>query len=66
MSVILNIDDLSNDEREKINNDMTIKIENKMSFIPPRSFFLPEILNDTIYLPFAYSVNVLHKQRRNR
>ena len=66
MSIILNIDDLSNDEREKINNDMTIKIENKMSFIPPRSFFLPEILNDTIYLPFAYSVNVLHKQRRNR
>jgi phosphate starvation-inducible PhoH-like protein len=63
MSLILDIEELSNEEREKINEDMTIKIENKMSFIPPRSFYLPEILNDKIYLPFAYSVNVLNKKR---
>jgi len=66
MSLILDIEELSNEEREKINEDMTIKIENKMSFIPPRSFYLPEILNDKIYLPFAYSVNILNKKRKLR
>ena len=66
MSLIVDIDELSNEERDIINNDMTIKIENKMSFIPPRSFYLPEILNNNIYLPFAYSVNVLNKKRKLR
>jgi superfamily II DNA or RNA helicase len=66
MSLILDIEELSNEEREKINDDMTIKIENKMSFIPPRSFYLAEILNDKIYLPFAYSVNILNKKRKLR
>lgn len=66
MSLILDIEELSNEERDKINNDMTIKIENKMSFIPPRSFYLPEILNDKIYLPFAYTINILNKKRKSR
>lgn len=66
MSLILDIEELSNEERDKINDDMTIKIENKISFIPPRSFYLAEILNDKIYLPFAYSVNILNKKRKLR
>ena len=66
MSLILNIEELSNEERDKINNDMTIKIENKMSFIPPKIIYIPEILNDNIYLPFAYSLNILNKKRKLR
>lgn len=66
MSIKVNIDEIENDQRDQINEKLMIKIEDEKGFAPPRSFFLPEIIGDYIYLPFSYSTNVLKRKRRKR
>jgi superfamily II DNA or RNA helicase len=66
MSLKINIDDLDNQYRDKINNDLTIKIENKSGMGMSKSIYLPEIDDQFIYTPFAYSITELDKKRRER
>ena len=65
MSLKIDIDTLDNDTRDKINDKLTIKINNKMGGLT-RTLYTYEILNDDIYLPFGYASTELKIPRRNR
>ena len=68
MSCKVNIDNLSDDQRERINEELKIKLEdNKYSIgMPPRYIFPYEIEGDNIYLPFSYAYRVLKLVRPKR
>ena len=52
MSIKTDIDTLTNDDRDKINDLLRISIQNKY-------IFPYNILNDDIYIPFAFAINTL-------
>ncbi len=55
MSIKVNIDSISDDKRIKIDKELTIKIENKSNFIPDKTIIPYDIIDENIYLPFAYA-----------
>jgi len=64
MSCKANIEQLSAETRQKIDNDLTIKLEdNKYSFGQPRYFYPHEVINDDVYLPFAFAYSQLKLNR---
>ncbi len=65
MSLIIDIESLDNDDREKINNDLTLKIENKIGGLV-KTLYIYEIINNNIYIPFSYAVTQLNRKRRER
>lgn len=68
MSILYNIDLLSDKQREKIHDDLIIKIEsNKYNpFAPKKEIYPYEIKNNYISLPFSYSVTELDMKRKLR
>ena len=56
MSIKTDIDTLTNDDRDKINDLLRISIQNKY-------IFPYNILNDDIYIPFAFAINTLKLKR---
>jgi superfamily II DNA or RNA helicase len=56
MSIIVNIDNIPWEIRNKINSDLEIKIENKFSGVKPRFIYPFEIEENNIILPFAYAL----------
>ena len=59
MSIKTNISELSEELQEKINTDLTIKIESsKYGFGTQVNYIYPYELeqNDDLYLPFSYAV----------
>jgi superfamily II DNA or RNA helicase len=65
MSLKVDIETLDNNIRDKINDNLTLKIDNKMGGLT-RTLYTYEILNDDIYLPFAFAVNELKISRKSR
>ena len=55
MSLISSITNFNLDTREKINNELTIKIENKFQNGPARYIFPFILQGDDLILPFAYA-----------
>ena len=68
MSILYNIDLLSDKQREKIHDELIIKIEsNKYNpFAPKKEIYPYEIKNNYISLPFSYSVTELDMKRKLR
>lgn len=68
MSCIVNIDTLPWETRNKINTDLKIKLENnKYNAGAPSKYIFPyDIVQDDIYLPFAYAYRQLKLQRPDR
>ena len=67
MACVINIEQLSYPIREKINKELEIKIETNNKYGPPYKFFYPyEIVDNDIFLPFAYAYNSLNLRRPNR
>ena len=66
MSIKVNIDELDESTRDYINEKLLIKIEDLNGFAPPRSFFLPNIVDEDIYLPFSFAHIELKKPRKKR
>jgi len=68
MSIKINIDSLDDDMREKIHNELKIVFENNKynQFAPKKEIYPFNILNDDIYLPFAYSITNLSLKRKER
>jgi superfamily II DNA or RNA helicase len=68
MSCKKNIDELEYEIREKINTELQIKLEdNKYNSSAPSRYIYPyEIVEDDIYLPFAYAFRQLKLQRPTR
>lgn len=56
MSIIVNIDNIPWEIRNKINSDLEIKIENKFAGGKPRIIYPFEIEENNIILPFAYAL----------
>lgn len=57
MSLQVHLDKVSNENREKISNDLKIKLESK--FGPPKYFYPYDLdSNDNLILPFAYASNL--------
>ena len=56
MSIIVNIDNIQWEIRNKINSDLEIKIENKFAGGKPRIIYPFEIEENNIILPFAYAL----------
>jgi superfamily II DNA or RNA helicase len=67
MSIEVNISDLSDEGLEKINNELKIEMNDKYSFGPPRVMTPYHITgNESVLLPFAYSVRNLKLKRKKR
>ena len=69
MSIQLRLKKLNNDNREKINTELEIKLENKKfnKFAPPKYIYPYEIDgNNNVILPFNYAVKNLKIKRPKR
>jgi superfamily II DNA or RNA helicase len=68
MSIKINIDSLDEDIRQKIHKELIIVLENSKynQFAPKKEIYPFNILNDDIYLPFAYSITDLSLKRKER
>jgi hypothetical protein len=69
MSIKTNTDELSEEMQEKINSDLTIKIENtKYGFGNQVNYIYPYELeeNNDLYIPFSYGVEELNFTRPQR
>lgn len=68
MSCKLTVDSLTQKEKEKINDELVIKLEtNKYAMGSAPKYVIPyNMVNDDIYIPFSYSYKVLKKQRPSR
>jgi len=65
MSLKVDINTLNNETRDKINDNLTLKINNKMGGLT-RTLYTYEIINDDIYIPFSFASYDLGISRRNR
>lgn len=66
MSIVIDVNKLTDFDKEEINKQLKIKIENKYSYGPPR-YIYPYILTDNnITIPFAFAVSTLKNSRKNR
>ena len=66
MSIITNLNILSNEARENISKDLEITIENKFGMGPPKYIYPYTMCNETIKLPFAYAIQKLKLPRLER
>jgi superfamily II DNA or RNA helicase len=68
MSLKINIDSLTDEHRNLINDNLIIKIKNtKYNKFAPQKIIYPYLLeNDMILLPFAYSIRELKMSRPSR
>jgi superfamily II DNA or RNA helicase len=66
MSIIVNIDNIPWETRNKINSDLEIKIENKFAGSKPRIIYPFEIEENNIILPFAYALTKVKNKRPTR
>ena len=64
MSLKIDIETLNNEDRDKINKDLTVRIESKMGMT--KTLYMYEIVNEDIYLPFSYAINEMKRSRRLR
>lgn len=63
MSLKISLDSINNKNREKINNELKIEIENESSILPNKIIQPFDLINNDIYLPFAFSVKELDIKR---
>ena len=68
MSIVLNINDLNDEQRKKIHDELKIEVENSKYniFAPKREVYPYLIEGDNIYLPFGYAVSELSLIRPSR
>jgi superfamily II DNA or RNA helicase len=68
MSVKVNMENLSNETREKINIDLTIELgKDKYNSLGPKKFIQPySLINNDVILPFAYGCRELKLPRPDR
>ena len=68
MSLKYDINKLSNEQIDKINKELMIKIENNKyaAGAPTKYIYSYLILNDDVYLPFNYATTVLNLKRTSR
>lgn len=67
MSLELDINNITDEEMDKINTEMKIKMEDKYSFGPAKYFIPYEVINDdSVLIPFSYAVNELKRARKSR
>jgi superfamily II DNA or RNA helicase len=67
MSIKSNIDSLKEDQKEKIRNELTVRVEgNKYSGGTNKYIHPYKITDNDIYVPFCYSINNLNLKRRKR
>ena len=62
MSLKINIDTLSNEQRDKINDELRINLGTGLS----KYIFPYNIENDDIYIPFAFAMNKMNLTRNDR
>jgi superfamily II DNA or RNA helicase len=69
MSINIKLSELSDENREKINSELQIKLENNKfnKFAPPKYIYPYEIdSNDNVIVPFSYGCRKLKIKRPNR
>lgn len=68
MSLKTKVNSISNENIDKINDDLILKIENNKynRFAPPKSVLVYKIVNDDIFIPFTYGVKELKMKRKER
>jgi len=68
MSIQISIDNLSYEQKYKVDNELEIKIENQNKFGPSisRSIYPYDIINDDVIIPFAFSTTELKLNRPKR
>jgi len=66
MSLKINMSKISDPDREKINNELKIIIKNESNIMPDKIIQPFNLINDTIFLPFAYSINELKYKNPDR
>jgi len=64
MSIKIDIDTLSNEDRDKINEDLQIRLPGKAGVV--KMFYPYQIINEDIYIPFSHAVNKMKMLRRSR
>ena len=64
MSIKIDIDTLSNDDRDKINEDLQIRLPGTAGVA--KMFYPYQIVNEDIYIPFSYGTNKMKLKRRER
>lgn len=64
MSIKVDIDTLSNEDRDKINEDLQIRLPGAAGVA--KMFYPYQILNEDIYIPFSYAINKMKLIRRER
>lgn len=67
MSLVTSLSEMSDEQMNKVNKELKIKLDDKYSFGPPR-YMIPYDISDQdeVKLPFAFAKNKLKLQRRNR
>ena len=67
MSLVTSLNEMSDEQMNKVNKELKIKLDDKYSFGPPR-YMIPYDISDQdeVKLPFAFAKNKLKLQRRNR
>ena len=66
MSLKTKINKLSNEDREKINDELLLVLKNDSRMLPDKEIQPFDIVNDDIYLPFYYGSNELNISRPER
>jgi len=69
MSIVVKLDKLSNEKRDKISNDLDIELLNESKYAamaPPERIVAFELIEDRVYLPFAYASRELKMSRPSR
>ena len=66
MSLIINLETLSYETREKISKELELRLENKFGPSKVKYIYPFTIENNNIKLPFAYAVQLLHCKRPER
>jgi superfamily II DNA or RNA helicase len=62
MSIKININEINDENREKINDELQIIIKNESNFIPDKIIQPYDIINNDIYLPFGYASTLGYKR----
>jgi superfamily II DNA or RNA helicase len=63
MSLKISLDLINNKNREKINNELKIEIVNESTILPNKIIQPFDLINNHIYLPFAFAVKELNIER---
>ena len=67
MSIVVNVNDLSEKDTQFLNKELRIKIVDKYSFGNNTRYIFPYILNDPyLTMPFNFAFNILKTERKSR